>query len=145
MTSDGSFDVSNIKRSIGLLNISCHLYLTHRLLTPMITFQKGKKIILSRWIFNPCRFSRSMPVKNWKAIFLIKVLKRMLKATHSLFMINSFLIICYRYAHIHFRLSVKIHGILNTNVLSKYTADVTAAGYHKEIITIVRYHKLRYI
>ena len=29
----------------------------HRLLTPMTTFPKGKKVILSRWIFNLCRFS----------------------------------------------------------------------------------------
>ncbi len=73
MTSDGSFDVSNIKRSIGLLHIPDHFDLNLPLFLQWVSYSqitdthdnisKGGKNFLSRQIFNLCRFSRSMPVK----------------------------------------------------------------------------------
>ena len=52
---DATFYISMMNRSIGQL--------THRLLTPMTAFPKGKKVILCRWIFNLCRFSCTLSLK----------------------------------------------------------------------------------
>ena len=57
----GFFYISMMNRSIGQL--------THRLLKPMTTFQKGKNIILSRWIIHLCRFSCTLSLKI-KEIFV---------------------------------------------------------------------------
>ena len=63
----GKIEYSARERDRG---ISCHLYLTHRLLTPMTTFQKGKNIILSLWNFHLCRFSCTLSLDFITLFFL---------------------------------------------------------------------------
>ena len=95
MTSDGSFDVSNIKRSIGLLHIpdnSTRDRQRHKLSFMSYTqitdthdnISKGEKIILSRWIFNICTFSCTVPVKSKSRCY---TKRRMGAATHILLLV----------------------------------------------------------